>query len=233
MLGTRHCTFLHQQIVELLSYALVLSGNHVYTSGAIGTHTAVIRGALRAENQALLTVILPQTIKQQPPETRELLEKVEQVEELGHNELPLGLASRMCNSQLLTKVRDARGRRPGAHGRRSRRLSDARSQYRPALRTLRDPTADTRNPRIRCARSSRTRPSSVLRASPGGAADHLCVPRLAHAQGGGRRGQAARHARHRALARLGAAQGGAHLAARGALPRCALLTRLAMRLTVA
>ena len=38
MLGTRHCSYLHQQIIELLAYALVLSGNHVFTSGAGGTH---------------------------------------------------------------------------------------------------------------------------------------------------------------------------------------------------
>lgn len=104
ILGTRHCTFLHQQIVELLSYALVLSGNHVFTSGAVGTHTAVIRGALRAENQTLLTVILPQTIDRQPEETRELLSKVTQVIQLGHNDLPLSVASRLCNSELLTKA---------------------------------------------------------------------------------------------------------------------------------
>ncbi|KAG8468680.1 hypothetical protein KFE25_013763 [Diacronema lutheri] len=104
ILGTRHCTFLHQQIVELLSYALVLSGNHVFTSGAIGTHTAVIRGALRAENQRLLTVILPQTIDRQPEETRTLLALVEQVHSLGHNELPLSQASRLCNSELLAKA---------------------------------------------------------------------------------------------------------------------------------
>ena len=38
ILGTRHCSYLHQQIIELLAYALVLSGNHVYTSGAPGTN---------------------------------------------------------------------------------------------------------------------------------------------------------------------------------------------------
>ncbi|KAJ1637646.1 hypothetical protein T492DRAFT_950000 [Pavlovales sp. CCMP2436] len=104
ILGTRHCSFLHQQIVELLSYALVLSGNHVYTSGAVGTHTAVIRGALRAENPSLLTVILPQTIAKQPEETRGLLSQVEQLIQLGHNEVPLSVASRLCNSELLTKA---------------------------------------------------------------------------------------------------------------------------------
>ena len=76
VLGTRHCSFLHQQIIELLSYALVLSDNHIYTSGATGTHAAAIRGALRAEQQDLLTVILPQTVQNQPREIRELLGQV-------------------------------------------------------------------------------------------------------------------------------------------------------------
>jgi hypothetical protein len=103
VLGTRHCSLLHQQIIELLSYALVLSDNHIYTSGATGTHAAAIRGALRAENQDLLTVILPQTILKQPREIRDLLGQVNQVIELGHNQLPLDAASRICNSELLAK----------------------------------------------------------------------------------------------------------------------------------
>lgn len=80
ILGTRHCSFLHQQIIELLSYALVLSDNHIFTSGATGTHAATIRGALRAENPDLLTVILPQTLGRQPREIRELLGQVCQVD---------------------------------------------------------------------------------------------------------------------------------------------------------
>jgi len=103
VLGTRHCSLLHQQIIELLSYALVLSDNHIYTSGATGTHAAAIRGALRAENQDLLTVILPQTVLKQPREIRDLLAEVKQVIELGHNQLPLDAASRICNSELLAK----------------------------------------------------------------------------------------------------------------------------------
>jgi len=166
ILGTRHCSFLHQQIIELLScadrprarmhspkrvpqlsraqlsgarpralgvhtrawprvagphvlarrtptdprltslascsYALVLSENHLYTSGATGTHAAAIRGALRAGNQDLLTVILPQTVKKQPREIRDLLGQVKNVIELGHDELPLDAASRICNSELLS-----------------------------------------------------------------------------------------------------------------------------------
>jgi hypothetical protein len=76
ILGTRHCTFLHQQIIELLAYALVLSGNHVFTSGAGGTNAATIRGALRAERPDLLTVVLPQSFEKQSTESQDLLEKV-------------------------------------------------------------------------------------------------------------------------------------------------------------
>ena len=103
ILGTRHCSFLHQQIIELLSYALVLSDNHVWTSGAAGTHAAAIRGALRAEQPELLTVILPQTVARQPREIRDLLGEVQKVVELGHDQLPLDAASRICNSELLAK----------------------------------------------------------------------------------------------------------------------------------
>lgn len=54
----------------------LLQKNHIYTSGASGTNAAVIRGALRAERPELLTVILPQSLKKQPPESQELLSKV-------------------------------------------------------------------------------------------------------------------------------------------------------------
>ncbi len=103
ILGTRHCSFLHQQIIELLSYALVLSDNHIWTSGATGTHAAAIRGALRANNPELLTVILPQTVTRQPQEIRQLISQVRSVIELGHDQLPLDAASRICNSELLAK----------------------------------------------------------------------------------------------------------------------------------
>lgn len=71
ILGTRHTSYLHQQIIELLTYANVLVGNHVFTSGAGGTNAAVIRGALRAERPDLLTVVLPQSLQKQPKETQE------------------------------------------------------------------------------------------------------------------------------------------------------------------
>jgi len=73
ILGTRHCSFLHQQTIELLSYALVLSENHVYTSGAMGTNAAAIRKALRAKNPYLFTVILPPSLSKEPKEIQEFL----------------------------------------------------------------------------------------------------------------------------------------------------------------
>ena len=106
ILGTRHFSYLHQQIVELLTYANVLIGNHVFTSGGAGsgTNAAVIRGALRAEKPDLLTVVLPQSLEKQPPDVRDLLEKVQNVIEMRENdELPLDIASRLCNSDILSR----------------------------------------------------------------------------------------------------------------------------------
>lgn len=106
ILGTRHFSYLHQQIVELLTYANVLIGNHVFTSGGAGsgTNAAVIRGALRAERPDLLTVVLPQSLEKQPPDVRDLLEKVQNVIEMRENdELPLDVASRLCNSDILSR----------------------------------------------------------------------------------------------------------------------------------
>ncbi|KAI5062290.1 hypothetical protein GOP47_0022829 [Adiantum capillus-veneris] len=103
--GTRNMGFTHQQLIEVLSYAMVITKNHVFTSGASGTNAAVIRGALRAERPDLLTVILPQSLKKQPPESQELLSKVKNVIEMPHNDhLPLIEASRICNWDILTHV---------------------------------------------------------------------------------------------------------------------------------
>ncbi|KAG0594659.1 hypothetical protein M758_UG097100 [Ceratodon purpureus] len=103
--GTRNMGFMHQQLIEILSYAMVITKNHIYTSGAAGTNAAVIRGALRAEKPELLTVILPQSLKMQPPESQELLAKVKNVVERPHNDhLPLIEASRLCNMDILSHV---------------------------------------------------------------------------------------------------------------------------------
>lgn len=84
--GTRNMGFLHQQLIEILSYAMVLTGNHIYTSGGLGTNAAVIRGALRAEKPELLTVILPQSMHKQPEELHELLEQVQDLQCLSEND---------------------------------------------------------------------------------------------------------------------------------------------------
>jgi hypothetical protein len=57
IIGTQTCSSGHQEMIELLSYALVLSGNHVFTSAGApdGTNVGVIRGALRANNPDLLS----------------------------------------------------------------------------------------------------------------------------------------------------------------------------------
>ncbi|RCV25898.1 hypothetical protein SETIT_5G202200v2 [Setaria italica] len=97
--GTRNMGYMHQQLIEILSYAMVitkLQKNHIFTSGASGTNAAVIRGALRAEKPELLTVILPQSLKKQPPESQELLSKVQNlIEKPQYDHLPLIEASRL------------------------------------------------------------------------------------------------------------------------------------------
>ncbi|THG10345.1 hypothetical protein TEA_004153 [Camellia sinensis var. sinensis] len=103
--GTRNMGFMHQELIEILSYAMVITKNHIFTSGASGTNAAVIRGALRAEKPELLTVILPQSLKKQPPESQELLSKVKNVIEKPHNDhLPLIEASRLCNMDIISHV---------------------------------------------------------------------------------------------------------------------------------
>lgn len=122
--GTRNMGFMHQQLIEVLAYAMVLTvgcgdiirrvpmhmmcampylsealplpqGNHIFTSGATGTNAAVIRGALRAEAPELLTVVLPQSLQKQPSESQELLQQVQNVVEMpGNDGLQLMEASR-------------------------------------------------------------------------------------------------------------------------------------------
>ncbi|KAL5731956.1 hypothetical protein ACHQM5_004630 [Ranunculus cassubicifolius] len=103
--GTQNMGFMHQELIEILSYAMVITKNHIFTSGASGTNAAVIRGALRAEKPELLTVILPQSLQKQPPESQELLSKVKNVIEKPYNDhLPLLEASRLCNMDILSNV---------------------------------------------------------------------------------------------------------------------------------
>lgn len=106
IIGTSELNSNQNQMIELLSYALVLSGNHVITSGGgNGTNLAVIRGALRARNPDLLTVLLPQSLHKQPIDLQSMLSGVINVVELPENDgLGLREAAQLCNYKLLSLV---------------------------------------------------------------------------------------------------------------------------------
>ena len=64
---------------------------------------ATVRGALRAEREDLLTVVLPQSLEKQTKESQELLEEVDDLITMPQNDdMPLDVASRICNSYLLS-----------------------------------------------------------------------------------------------------------------------------------
>lgn len=103
LLGSRHVPITHQHLIELMSYALVLSGNRLITSGAAGTNAAAIKGATRA-NPNLLTVILPQSLSRQPRESRDQLEQIMHlVENPANDHLSLAEASAICNQEIVSR----------------------------------------------------------------------------------------------------------------------------------
>ena len=103
LLGSRHVPITHQNLIEMMTYALVLSGNRIITSGATGTNSAAIRGATRADPN-LLTVILPQSLERQPSESRQQLEPVMHlVENPSNDNLSLSEASQLCNREIVSR----------------------------------------------------------------------------------------------------------------------------------
>jgi hypothetical protein len=103
ILGSRHVPITHQQLIELMTYALVMGGNRVLTSGATGTNSAAIRGALKADPN-LLTVILPQSLSKQPRESKEQLDQVMHlVENSANDSLSLAEASALCNQEIISR----------------------------------------------------------------------------------------------------------------------------------
>jgi len=109
MLGTRSCSFHHQQEIETLSHARVLNGEHIYTSGSVGTNSAVIRGGLKAGRPECLTVILPQSFSKQDEASQKLLRAcieagVEVIPTSSNDDLPLAEAARLCNRDVLGRV---------------------------------------------------------------------------------------------------------------------------------
>ncbi|MGK7935309.1 MAG: DNA recombination-mediator protein A [Xenococcaceae cyanobacterium] len=103
LLGSRHVPIMHQHLIEMMSYALVLGGNRLVTSGATGTNSAAIKGAMRADYN-LLTVILPQSLERQPWESKEQLKQVIHLVEHSENDhLSLGEASALCNREIVSR----------------------------------------------------------------------------------------------------------------------------------
>ncbi|WP_017720106.1 DNA-processing protein DprA [Kamptonema formosum] len=103
ILGSRHVPLTHQHLIEMMSYALVLGGNRIITSGATGTNSAAIKGAMRADPN-MLTVILPQSLDRQPAESRTQLEQVMHlVENPSNDSLSLAEASALCNQEIVSR----------------------------------------------------------------------------------------------------------------------------------
>lgn len=102
IIGSRNLPITHQQIIETLTYALVIQGNTLITSGgSSGTNAAAIRGAMKAE-PSKLKVILPQTIGQQPSDVQDQLIGIPNiVEHPDRAMMTLADASRICNREII------------------------------------------------------------------------------------------------------------------------------------
>lgn len=102
IIGSRNLPITHQQIIETLSYALVMQGNTIITSGgSSGTNAATIRGAMKS-NPDKLKVILPQTIGQQPSDVQDQLIGVPNIiEHADRAMMTLADASRICNREII------------------------------------------------------------------------------------------------------------------------------------
>ncbi len=100
-LGSRHVPVVSIHLVELVARSLAQEGHNLITSGSQGVNAAVIRGVLEID-PARLTVLLPQSLERQPSESREQLDRVlHLVEKPEHDELPLPMASSLCNQEII------------------------------------------------------------------------------------------------------------------------------------
>ncbi|MEB3304416.1 MAG: DNA recombination-mediator protein A [Cyanobacteriota bacterium] len=103
ILGSRHVPVVSVHLVELVARSLAHEGHNLITSGAQGVNAAVIRSVL-AVDPGRLTVLLPQSLERQPSESREQLEQVlHLVEKPEHDELPLPMASSLCNQEIISR----------------------------------------------------------------------------------------------------------------------------------
>ena len=102
-LGTRHVPVVDIHLIELIARSLAEEGHSIITSGSQGVNAAVIRAVLDV-NPTLLTVLLPQSLDRQVPEIKEQLERVMHlVEKDENNDLPLPLASSLCNQEIINR----------------------------------------------------------------------------------------------------------------------------------
>ncbi|MFM9046982.1 MAG: DNA recombination-mediator protein A [Cyanobium sp.] len=103
ILGSRHVPVVSIHLVELVARSLAQEGHNLITSGAQGVNSAVIRSVL-AVDPGRLTVLLPQSLDRQPSESRDQLEQVMHlVEKPEHDELPLPMASSLCNQEIISR----------------------------------------------------------------------------------------------------------------------------------
>ena len=103
ILGSRHVPVVSIHLVELVARSLAQEGHSLITSGAQGVNAAVIRGVLGVD-PGRLTVLLPQSLERQPSESRAQLEQVlHLVEKPEHDELPLPMASSLCNQDIISR----------------------------------------------------------------------------------------------------------------------------------
>ena len=103
ILGSRHVPVVSIHLVELVARSLAQEGHSLITSGAQGVNAAVIRGVLDVD-PGRLTVLLPQSLERQPSESRTQLEQVlHLVEKPEHDELPLPMASSLCNQEIISR----------------------------------------------------------------------------------------------------------------------------------
>ena len=101
ILGSRHVPAVSIHLVELVARSLAQEGHNLITSGSQGVNAAVIRGVLSVD-PARLTVLLPQSLERQSSDSRELMERVlHLVEKPEHDELPLPMASSLCNQEII------------------------------------------------------------------------------------------------------------------------------------
>ena len=102
-LGSRHVPVVDIHLIELIARSLAEEGHSIITSGSQGVNAAVIRAVLDV-NPSLLTVLLPQSLDRQMPEIKDQLEKViHLVEKTENNDLPLPLASSLCNQEIINR----------------------------------------------------------------------------------------------------------------------------------